>query len=116
MTTGLTSRGSSAFARITNHTVAGGRWNADIHHFERAIERITARRPLTNACRISFFELAGDPDLHVNVTQQLKTVPVIGWSGPAAVEGGFVHNRRFRDDRGVVGRIQDVIFAPRPQA
>jgi hypothetical protein len=101
---------------MTNNTVAGGRWSADVEALEDAIKRVTARRPLTNACRISFFELAGDSDLHVNVTQRLETVPVIGWSGPAAIEGGFVHNRRFRDDRGVVGRIRDVMFAPRAHA
>ena len=98
-------------ATITNNTPAGSRWNAEVQHLELAITRIARDRPVTNDCRISFFELAGDPDLHVNVTQESRTVPVIGWSGPAAVEGGFVHNRRFRDERAVLGRVRDVMFA-----
>jgi len=100
-------------ATLTNNTFAGGRWNAEVQQLELAIAQMTRTRPVTNECRISFFELAGDPDLHVNVTQASRTVPVIGWSGPAAIEGGFVHNRRFRDERAVLGRIRDVMFAAR---
>ena len=100
-------------AKITNNTFAGSRWNDEVEYLELAIAETTRARRVTNECRISFFELAGDPELHVNVTQQSRTVPVLGWSGPAAVQGGFVHNRRFRDERGVLDRIQDVIFAAR---
>jgi hypothetical protein len=106
-----TGAGRTRRATMTNNTFAGSRWNAEVQELELAIAQITRSRPVTNECRISFFEMTGDPDLHVNVTQESRTGPVIGWSGPAAVEGGFVHNRRFRDERGVLGRIQDVIFA-----
>jgi len=100
-------------ATMTNNTFAGSRWRAEVQQLELEIGQITRARPVTNECRISFFELAGDPDLHVNVTQESLTGRVVGWSGPAAVEGGFVHNRRFRDERGVLGKIQNVIFAAR---
>lgn len=103
-------------ATTTNNTVAGGRWHAEVQHLEQAIARMTRVRRVTNQCSISFFELAGDPDLHVNVTQESRTGAVIGWSGPAAIEAGFVHNRRFRDERAVLGRIRDVVFAPRNTA
>jgi hypothetical protein len=103
-------------ATTTNNTVAGGRWHAEVQHLEQAITEMIRVRPVTNQCRISFFELDGERDLHVNVTQEYRTGAVMGWSGPAAVEAGFVHNRRFRDERGVLGRIRDVVFAARSTA
>ena len=62
---------------------------------------------------MSFFEVAGDTDLHVNVTHRHETVGVKGWSGPANLPDGFVHNRRFQDREVILPHIRAMVFAPR---
>jgi hypothetical protein len=74
-----------------------------------------ADRPLTNDCRVVFFEIAGDGQLHVNVTHQHATRAVRGWAGPARLPDGFVHNRRFGDPppRQIIRHIRNMVFALR---
>jgi hypothetical protein len=106
-------RVSTARATTTNNTLQSGYWSCDVTALETAIAKLTAKRPLTNDCRVSFFEVAGDGDLHVNVTHRHETVGVKGWSGPASMPDGFVHNRRFQDRQSILSHIRAMVFAER---
>jgi hypothetical protein len=88
-------------------------WTADVSDMEHAIQHFTADRRLKDDCHVAFFEIARDPQLHVNVTHRHATAPVSGWAGPADRPEGFVHNRRFDDTaRGqIVRHIRDIVFA-----
>jgi len=99
----------------TRHTLRTNSWTANVATLETAIARLTADRPLANDCQVVFFEIAGDNQLHVNVTHQHPALAVDGWAGPARVPDGFVHNRRFGGDttpNRMMRYIRDVIFAP----
>jgi hypothetical protein len=72
-------------------------WSNDVGTLERAIAGFKADR--NNDCQVSFFEIASDGKLHVNVTHRFRTETAPGWAGPAAVAGGFVHNRTFHERR-----------------
>jgi hypothetical protein len=99
----------------TRHTLRTNSWTANVATLETAIARLTADRPLANDCQVVFFEIAGDNELHVNVTHQHPALAVDGWAGPARVPDGFVHNRRFGGDttpNRMMRYIRDMIFAP----
>ena len=98
----------------TRHSLRTNSWTADVATMETAVVRLTADRPLADNCQVVFFEIAGDNQLHVNVTHQHQAMSVDGWAGPARVTDGFVHNRRFGDitTNRMVRYIRDMIFAP----
>lgn len=106
-------RVSAARATTTNNTVQSGYWSCDVTALESALGELISKRPGTNECRVSFFEVAGDSDLHVNVTHRHETVGVKGWSGPAIMPDGFVHNRRFQDRQSILSHIRAMVFAAR---
>ena len=108
-----TPHAATARATTATNTLQSGYWSCDVTALENAIMKLTAKRPLTNECRISFFEVAGDADLHVNVTHRHETVAVKGWAGPAVMPDGFVHNRRFQDRQSILPHIRDMVFAAR---
>ncbi len=97
----------------TLHKLLTDEWTSDVRAMEAAIGRFPARRAPVNDCRVVFFEVAHDRDLHVNVTHTHETKPVKGWSGPGGVPDGFVSNRTFGDtSQGrIVGHIRDMVFA-----
>ena len=90
-------------------------WTADVQALESAVARFTLDRPLPIDCEVTFFEIAGDPQLHVNVTHRYQTIAVRGWAGPGRLPDGFVHNRRFGTARRsqVTRHIRDMVFADR---
>lgn len=104
-----------ARAVTTRHKLLTSSWRADVETLETAIGRFTADRPLPTDCQVVFFEIAGDGQLHVNVTHQHPTIAVRGWAGPARIPGGFVHNRRFGETptTQIVRHIRDMVFAVR---
>ena len=106
-------RVSPARATIADNTLRSGDWSCDATALESALGRLIAKRPVTNECRVSFFEVPGDADLHVNVTHRYETVGVKGWSGPASMPDGFVHNRRFQDRASILPHIRAMVFAAR---
>src|SRR5216684_938804 len=61
---------AGAKAVTTTHKLLTSSWTADVETLETAIGRFTRRRRLANDCQIVFFEIAGDGQLHVNVTHQ----------------------------------------------
>jgi hypothetical protein len=96
----------------TERKLLTNQWTSDVDRVERTLGRMAEHRTVTNACRVVLFEVARDPQLHVNVTHAHKTKPIRGWAGPAAVAGGFVNNRTFggKPER-IAGHIRDMIFA-----
>ena len=102
-----------ARATTANNTLQTSYWSSDVMALEHALGKLTAKRPVTNDCRVSFFEVAGDSDLHVNVTHRHETVAVKGWLGPASTADGFVHNRRFQDRHSILPHIRAMVFAER---
>jgi hypothetical protein len=106
-------RVESGRTSTANNTSHSGSWTADVETLEIAIAQLTANRPTTNDCRVAFFEVDSDADLHVNVTHKHQTVAVKGWSGPATLPDGFLHNRRFHVRQPILRHIRDMIFAAR---
>jgi hypothetical protein len=99
----------------TRHRLLTAAWTADVDALERAVERFTLDRVLSNRCDVAFFEVAGDRELHVNITHRHQTREVPGWAGPASMPEGFVHNRRFSDAKPatMIRQIRDMVFAER---
>lgn len=99
----------------TTHKLLTAGWRADVHALETAIGRLSLTGLRGNDCRISFFEMAGDPELHVNVTHKYQTTSVSGWAGPASMVEGFVHNRTFGDMQPsvMIRHIREMVFARR---
>lgn len=97
------------------HKLLTDYWTAEVETLETAVEKFTSERPLSNACRVMFFEVAGDPQLHVNVTHQHETKAVRGWAGPGRLPDGFVHNQRFGDapTREIIRQVRAIVCAPR---
>ena len=97
------------------HQLLSDAWTADVENLESAIGRFKADRNVANTCEVVFFEIAGDEDLHCNVTHRHATKTVRGWAGPGHVPTGFVHNRRFGDtsQSDMVRHIRDMVFAAR---
>jgi len=97
----------------TRHKLLTNSWAQDVEMLEEAIGRFTEDRRLANDCQVVFFELAGDAELHVNVTHRYLTKSVSGWAGPATVPDGFVHNRTFSDmqPRRMLRHIREMVFA-----
>src|SRR4051812_7474110 len=83
----------------TTHTLLTDSWTADVQTVETALGRFPIDAATNNDCQVAFFEMARDGHLHVNVTHQHPTKNVPGWSGPATLPRGFVHNRTFNDEQ-----------------
>ena len=90
-------------------------WTAEVRALEASIREFGAPRAPENECRVSIFEMAGDPHLHVNVTHTHATKAVTGWAGPGVSAFGFVHNRTFESvsTDSILDDIRRMVFAPR---
>ena len=90
-------------------------WTKRVDTAEIEIKRFKLKRPLTNDCKVVFFEIADDTSLHVNVTHRYPTKGIIGWAGPATMPEGFVHNRKFVHPAPaqMIRYIRDMVFADR---
>ena len=100
-------------AITTNHSLLTAAWTTEVQALEAALGRITDGR-VSSGCRVTFFEVAGDQQLHVNVTRRPAPRGVNGWAGPGSTPAGSVYNRTFgRMPRyPVLRQIKDVVFAP----
>ena len=90
-------------------------WAAGVQAMESAVSSFTLNRLPRNDCQVTFFEIAGDEQLHVNVTHKYRTKSAKGWAGPGDLPDGFVHNRRFGQTEAnqVVRHIRNMVFAKR---
>ena len=104
-----------AMAISARHQLLSDAWTADVEDLESAIGRFEPDPNGPNNCEVVFFEIAGDGNLHCNVTHRHATRTVSGWAGPGHVPEGFVHNRRFADtpQRDMIRHIRDMVFAAR---
>lgn len=78
-----------------SHALLTGAWKVDVKVLEEAIVRLQADPRVGNGCRVTFFEVAGDEHLHVNITHRSAMVRVDGWAGPVTTADGVLYNRRF---------------------
>ena len=99
----------------TTHNLVARSWTVEVEILKTAIKRFASRRLTTNECRIALFEVAGDADLHVNVTHRHQTQAARGWVGPAVLRQGFVHNRRFGaiPPNEIVRHISEMVLSKR---
>ena len=97
----------------TTRKLLTGSWTADVEKLETAIRQFKLDGARKDDCRVAFFEIARDRDLHVNVTHAHETIAASGWAGPARLREGFVHNRRFGGTAPsqIVRHIRDMVFA-----
>ena len=108
-------RRDDAVAISARHQLLSDSWTADVEALEGAIGGFRTDWNLTNNCEVVCFEIAGDPNLHVNVTHRYATKRVNGWAGPGKMPDGFVHNRRFDDtsQAEMIQHVHDMVFATR---
>ena len=97
------------------HQLLSDSWTAQVDALESAIDGFRIHADLANHCVVTCFEIAGDAELHVNVTHRYATQAVTGWAGPGKMADGFVYNRRFSDrsQKDMVRHVRDVVFAAR---
>jgi hypothetical protein len=107
----LRGRGDAAIS--TKHQLLSDWWTADVEALEGAIDRFRTDPSLTNNCEVVCFEIAGDGQLHINVTHRYPTKRVRGWAGPGEMPEGFVHNRRFGEGSRaeMIRHVRDIVFA-----
>jgi hypothetical protein len=88
-------------------------WTADVQALERGIGVFAT--PPVSEYHVSFFEVEGDPQLHVNVTHKQETRRVNGWMGPGVSADGFIYSRRFESTptASILRSIRQMVFAAR---
>jgi hypothetical protein len=82
-------------AIAASHALLTGAWTVYVKAMEEALGRLGMDRGAAEDCRVTFFEVAGDRHLHVNITRRSATVAVNGWAGPATTADGVVYNQMF---------------------
>jgi hypothetical protein len=99
--------------RSSHHTLLTNAWTAEVQTLEKGIGEFAV--PPSHEYHVSLFEMAGDSQLHVNVTHRQETKPVAGWSGPGVSANGFIHNRRFESapTAEILRSIRQMVFAAR---
>ena len=90
-------------ALTTKRNLLTAFWTRPVAEAENAINESRRDGPTRNSCEVVFFEMAGDVQLHVNVTHHRRTATERGWIGPGDTPAGFVHNRVFA--RETAGRM-----------
>jgi hypothetical protein len=90
-------------------------WTAAVATLKAAVGGFEAGGATKNDCHVAFFEIARDGHLHVNITHRYQTRTPDGWTGPASLPQGFVHNRTFGDSqpRQIIRHIREMVFASR---
>ncbi len=102
-------------AITTNQALLTTAWTGDVKVLEAALGRCNGQGRLNGSCRVAFFEVAGDSQLHVNVIHPHPTLTISGWTGPGRTPDGLIHNRTFsRAPRyQILRQIRDMVFASR---
>ena len=99
----------------TTQKLRTGSWTADVETVETAVGRFRADRAPGHDCQVALFEMVGDGHLHVNVTHNYLTKSAPGWTGPASLPQGFVHNRLFSEAQPtgqIIRHVHDMVCAP----
>jgi hypothetical protein len=97
----------------SHHALLTEAWAADVQTLEAGIA-VFATPPVPEY-HVSLFELAGDPQLHVNVTHKNATKRIVGWLGPGVSADGFIYSRRFvsAPTTSILHSIRQMVFAGR---
>jgi hypothetical protein len=97
----------------SHHALLTEAWATDVQLLERGIG-VFATPPVPDY-HVSLFEIAGDPQLHVNVTHKEQTKRVAGWLGPGVSADGFIYSRRFESTPAwsILRSIHQMVFAGR---
>jgi hypothetical protein len=97
----------------SHHALLTEAWAGDVQALEAGIA-VFATPPVPEY-HVSLFELAGDPQLHVNVTHKNETRRVVGWMGPGVSADGFIYSRRFASApaASILRSIRQMVFAGR---
>ena len=95
-------------AITSSHVLLTDAWTADVKALQAALGRITDA-PEGRDCRVTFFEVPGDRELHVSVTHQY---PTDDGAGARPTPHGIVPDRTFvRMPRyQVLRQIRDMVF------
>ena len=103
-------------ALTTTHALLTDAWTKDVNALQAALGRIEKGAGLSSDCRVTFFEVAGDAQLHVEVAHRPTAGNVNGSSGAASTSERVVHNRAFgRVPRyQVLRELREMVFAGRP--
>jgi hypothetical protein len=103
-------------AITATHALLTGAWTVDVKVLEEALGRLKTDARRTDGCQVTFFEVAGDQHLHVNITHRSATAAVEGWAGPAETADGVLYNRMFsRMPRyQLLRQLKHMIFAAVP--
>lgn len=96
----------------SHHTLLTDAWVEDVQILEKGIHAFAVTP--ANDYHVALFEVAGDPQLHVNVTHKQQTKGVKGWLGPGVSAGGFIHSRRFASTptASILRSIRQMVFSP----
>jgi hypothetical protein len=102
-------------AIATTHKLLTDSWTAAVATLETAVGYFEADGAMKNDCHVAFFEIVRDGHLHVNITHRYPTRTAHGWTGPASLPQGFVHNRMFGDSnpRQIIRHVREMVFASR---
>ena len=82
-------RVESDMAITTAHKLLTDSWTEDVEIVETAVGRFRADHAPSNDCQVVLFEMARDPQLHVNVTHKYLTKSVPGWAGTGEPAAGI---------------------------
>ena len=101
-----------AAALTTTRALVTSVWSADVTVLDAALRRCRASTRSTGGCDVRFFEVEGDPHLHVNVTHLHSPSEVIGSTRAAAPPDGYVQSRVFpRAPRyQILRQIREMVF------
>jgi hypothetical protein len=107
---------SASPALTTSHALLTDAWTKDVSALQAALGRIEKGGGLSGDCRVTFFEVAGDAQLHVEVAHRAAAGNMNGSSGAGSISERVVHNRAFsRLPRyQVLREIREMVFARRP--
>src|ERR1043166_3156188 len=99
-------------AITTTQALLTGAWKEDVRVMQAALGRITTVGTSVN-CHVTFFEVAGDGNLHVSVAHRSTGNGANGSSGSPIIPDGAVYARSFvREPRyQVLRQIRHMVFA-----
>jgi len=109
----LTKRVDSARTLTTAHALLTTAWTADVNVLEAALRRSSLDKRLNGSCHVTFFEVAGDSQLHVNVVHLHSThdgsASLPASTPPDGVVGGRAFDRAPRYQ--ILRQIRDMVLA-----
>lgn len=99
-------------ALTTTHALLTNVWTDDVKVLEGALRRSGGNGGLSGSCHVTFFEVAGDSQLHVKVMHMYPARELSGSAATVTPPDGFVYGRSF--DRApryqLLRQIRNMVF------